>query len=40
MEVGNSEVRFAVGTGAWASGLSLYDAVQHILRACRAEIAS
>lgn len=31
--VGDSEVRFAVGDGAWAGGLSLHDAVEKILSA-------
>ncbi len=33
--VHDSEVRFAVGEGAWASGRSLNDAVKQILRTCR-----
>ncbi len=33
--VHESEVRFAVGDGAWAGGLSLHNAVKQILSACR-----
>jgi hypothetical protein len=33
--VHDSEVRFAVGAGAWADGLSLHDAVEQIRSACR-----
>lgn len=35
--VSDSEVRFAVGDGAWAGGLSLPNAVERILIACRGE---
>jgi hypothetical protein len=35
--VSDSQVRFAVGEGAWAGGRSLTDAVAQILRVCRGE---
>ena len=35
--VRESEVRFAVGEGAWVGGLSLLDAVERILSACGGE---
>jgi hypothetical protein len=33
--VQDSEIRFAVGAGAWVSGLTLSALVQHILAVCR-----
>lgn len=35
--VSDSEVRFAVGEGAWTGGRSLHDAAEEILSACRGE---
>ncbi|BAU49573.1 histidine kinase [Sulfurifustis variabilis] len=38
--VHDSEVRFAVGDGAWTSGLSLHDVVERILRACSGTVSA